>query len=300
MTMGKILITGARGQLGQTLLPHLLKSKLSEKYSIVVSDRYDLDLSRHESIFSFLSSCKPSVIINCGAYTAVDSAETELDLAQQINDKAVGYIASWASNNDCRVIQISTDFVFDGSKGQPYMPGDLPSPIGVYGRTKQAGEKHILESLTDSGVIVRTSWLYSEHGQNFVRTMIRLMSEKSELSIVSDQVGSPTSAHSLAILLIKLIEDQSLCGILHWCDGASISWYDFAVEIQKAALGHGLLKKKIPLSPLKTSDYTAIAERPLYSVLDRSYTLEQLGIIGTDWRSELGKVIERILEKTEG
>ena len=299
MTMGKILITGAKGQLGKTLLPYLSESNLPEKYSVVLSDRDKLNLSRHDSISSFLSSCKPSVIINCAAYTAVDKAEIEFEFAKKINDEAVGHIAGWASKNGCRLIQISTDFVFDGSKGKPYTPGDLATPIGVYGRTKQAGEKHVLEILNGSGVIVRTSWLYSEHRQNFVKKMIRLMSEKPELGVVNDQLGSPTSAHTLAKLLIKLIENQSFCGIFHWCDGASITWYDFAVEIQEAALAQGLLKKRIPLSPLRSADFPTRVTRPLYSVLDRSYTLEKFAIIGTDWRMELGEVIKRISEKTE-
>ena len=293
--MKKILLTGAKGQLGQTFLSHFAQSSLSRKYTLIASDRNDMDLTRLESILSFLSLNKPSVIVNCGAYTAVDIAETEFELAKKVNDEAVGYISNWSSENDCRLIHISTDFVFDGVKRDPYLPSDVACPRGVYGKTKFAGEERILKSHNDNGVIVRTSWLYSEFRQNFVKTMIRLMAEKPDLSVVQDQVGSPTSAHSLVDILLKVIEYQSFSGILHWCDGASISWYDFALEIQKLAFRHGLLKREIAIKPLMTDDYSSLAERPSYSVLDRSHTLEKLGVIATDWRVELEEVIERIL-----
>ena len=197
------------------------------------------------------------------------------------------------------MIHISTDFVFDGAAKKPYSPADLTFPIGVYGKTKLAGEKHILKSLAYSGVIIRTSWLYSEFRQNFVVTMIRLMREKPDLGIVNDQIGSPTSAHSLARVLLKVIDQQNTCGILHWCDGATISWYDFAFEIQRVAFARGLLKKKIPIKPLVTADYPMIAARPPYSVLDRTSTLKRLSMITTDWKAELEEVIERILKKSE-
>ena len=295
--METILLTGASGQLGKTFNLQFEHSSLKEKYTLLAFDKTDMDLTKEESTSSLLSMYRPSVIINCGAYTAVDDAEIESELARKVNDEAVGRISGWASENDCRLIHISTDFVFDGTSEKPYSPDDPAFPTGVYGKTKLAGEKHILKSLTSSGVIIRTSWLYSEFCQNFVITMIRLMAEKPDLGIVSDQVGSPTSAHSLSRVLIKVIEKGSFYGILHWCDGASITWYDFALEIQKVALRYGLLKKKIPLKPLMTVDYPALAARPTYSVLDRSFTIEQLDIVTTDWRIELERVIERILKK---
>ena len=294
--MEKILLTGAKGQLGQTFLLHFTRSDLTKKYTLIPSDRNDMDLTDNESIFSFLSLYKPSVIMNCGAYTAVDKAETECELAKKINDEAVGYISDWTSKNDCRLIHISTDFVFDGKKGAPYVPADTASPTGVYGQTKLAGEERILNSLTERAVIIRTSWLYSEFRQNFVKTMIRLMAEKPDLAVVNDQVGSPTSAHSLARVLIKTLEHQSFSGILHWCDGASISWFDFALEIQKLTSRHGLLKREVILKPLMTEDYPSLAKRPSYSVLDRSCALDHLELPATDWRVELEKVIERILK----
>ena len=295
--MEKLLLTGAKGQLGQTFLNHFDDCSLSTTYTPLALDKKELDLSKEDSLTSLLLSEKPSVIVNCGAYTAVDNAERELELAERINDQAVACISRWAAGNRCRVIHISTDFVFDGVKDKPYLISDPTRPIGVYGQTKLAGEKHILRLLPKTGVIIRTSWLYSEFGHNFVKTMIRMMTEKKELSIVSDQVGSPTSAHTLSRMLIKIIEHKKIFGILHWCDGASISWYDFATEIQKQALEYGLLQREVLLKPVKTEDYPTLAARPSYSVLDRTRTLHQLEISTIDWKAELGKVVKRILDR---
>ena len=295
MNMKTLLLLGAKGQLGQTFRYHFSSSTLADKYSCVSIDVEELDLSKEETIFSFLTSNGPSVIVNCAAYTAVDAAETETCLAQSINDVAVGKIASWASINLCRLIHISTDFVFDGTKREPYLPLDHARPVGVYGKTKLAGEKHVLDSC-DKGIVIRTSWLYSEFGQNFVKTMIKLMMEESELGVVDDQIGSPTSTHSLVNLIFSVIERENFCGILHWCDGASISWYDFALEIQKQAIEQGLLKRRIPLRPLSTEEYETLAVRPAYSVLDRGKTIDQFGVIASSWRAELGMVINRMTE----
>jgi len=294
--MKKLLLTGSKGQLGKTFSAYFSRSDLSKRYLLYCADRNEMDLSKEESISSLLSSLSPSVILNCAAYTGVDKAEQEPELAKNINDDAVANISKWASANFCRVIHISTDFVFDGSKREPYLPSDQTKPIGVYGKTKRAGEKHVLE-LGSSGVIVRTSWLYSDFCNNFVKTMINLMSKKSELSIVCDQMGSPTSAYALSRLLIKIIKQEDFYGILHWCDGACISWFDFAAEIQKQAFKLGLLKNKIPLKPIKTEEYATSAVRPKYSVLDRNGSQAQFSVDFTDWKDELRGVLRRMSEK---
>jgi len=299
LKMKKILLMGANGQLGISFRKCFEESDLAHKWTLSVTDIDEVDLTNTESAIPFLTTCAPSVILNCAAYTEVDKAEQEPELAKEINDNAVADISKWASTNRCRVVHISTDFVFDGRKKEPYLSSDQANPIGAYGKTKLAGEKHVLE-LGSNGVIVRTSWLYSEFCNNFVKTMINLMSKKSELGIVSDQVGSPTSTHSLSQLLIKVIENDNFYGILHWCDGASISWFDFAAEIQKQALTIGLLKKKIPLKPIKTEEYATSAVRPKYSVLDRTYSLEQLNVEITDWKDELKVVLSRLSDEDGG
>ena len=294
--MKKILLMGANGQLGNAFRKCFAESELVNEWTLQETDIDEMDLTSNEPVLSFLASRAPSVIVNCAGYTAVDKAEQEVKLAKKVNDIAVGNITKWACFNSCRVVHISTDFVFDGNKSEPYLPSDQPNPIGVYGRTKVAGEKHVLE-LGSQGVIVRTSWLYSEFCSNFVKTMIDLMRKKSDLDIVNDQIGSPTSAHSLSRLLIKVIGHENFYGILHWCDGASVSWFDFAMEIQRQAFNLGLLKTKIPLKPIKTEQYPTSAKRPKYSVLERNCSKELFNVATKNWKDELQEVITRISEK---
>ena len=292
--MNKLLLTGAEGQLGQTFRVHFPSSGLFEKYALISADVKEMDLTKKNSISEFLETHVPSLIINCGAYTSVDAAEAEVEVATKINDVAVAYITEWASKNSCRVIHISTDFVFDGEKKGPYLPADEPNPLGVYGQTKLAGESHLLKYLPSHGVVLRTSWLYSEFGHNFVKTMIELMKRKKELGVVEDQMGSPTSAHSLVRLLFRLIECDTCGGVIHWCDGATMSWYEFALEIQRQALKCGLLAREIPIKPLTTEEYPTPAVRPSYSALHRGTALEKLGLEETNWQAELKAVVLQI------
>ena len=292
--MNKLLLTGAEGQLGQTFQAYFSSSDLSQKYHLLTADIQEMDLRKKKSISDFLESNIPSLIVNCGAYTSVDTAELEVEAARKVNDHAVSCIARWASENSCRVIHISTDFVFDGRKTEPYSPCDETNPLGAYGETKLAGESHILELLPKRGLVLRVSWLYSEYGHNFVKTMIELMKRKSELGVVNDQIGSPTSTHSLVRVLFSLIEHRTINGVFHWCDGAAISWYDFAIEIQRQAYKHGLLAREIPIKPLTTKDYPTAAVRPRYSVLQRDITLEKSGLHVTNWQAELTTVVLQI------
>ena len=292
--MKTLLLTGAEGQLGQTFRAHFPSSGLLKKYRLLTADTREMDLTKEESILDFLESQIPDLIVNCGAYTSVDTAESEVETATKINDYAVYCIARWASENSCRVIHISTDFVFDGRKREPYSPSDETNPLGAYGKSKLAGESHLLELLPQRGVVLRTSWLYSAYGYNFVKTMIELMKRKSVLGVVNDQIGSPTSTHSLVLVLFSLIEHRTINGVFHWCDGAAISWYDFAIEIQRQAYKHGLLAREIPIKPLTTKDYPTPAVRPRYSVLHRGITLEKFGLHVTNWQAELKTVVLQI------
>jgi dTDP-4-dehydrorhamnose reductase len=189
--------------------------------------------------------------------------------------------------------------VFDGTKSVPYLPTDNACPLSVYGSSKLAGEAALQSRLPDKHTIIRTSWLYSEYGKNFVQTMLRLMKQKDELGVVADQVGSPTSTHSLVALLLTMLSQGIKPGIYHWTDGASISWYEFAQAIQQEAIDQGLLKKKIPIKPLTTKEYPAPAVRPAYSVLDRSKILSDIGMQATDWQQELRLVIKQVAKRTE-
>jgi dTDP-4-dehydrorhamnose reductase len=217
-------------------------------------------------------------------------------LARKINGDAVAVMADWSRKEKRRLIQISTDFVFDGRKRKPYLPNDATKPLGVYGKTKLAGEDYVLNRAGSGGVVIRSSWLYSEFCSNFVKTMIALMRKKNEIKVINDQFGSPTSTYSLVQVLFSIIVDRLVSGIFHWCDGAEITWYDFAVEIQKQAFDIGILGSKIPIRAVDTAAYPTLAKRPSYSVLDRKKTLTQCGAEGVGWKEELRRVIRELAQ----
>ena len=274
-------------------------SELARHSKLLLYDIDRLDLTLGNLVEQELDRIKPHTILNAAAYTAVDQAEKDREAAFAINASAVANLAGWAAGNDCFVVHISTDFVFDGSKSTPLLPEDQACPLSIYGSSKLAGEAALQIGLPDRHVIIRTSWLYSEYGKNFVKTMLRLMNEKDELGVVADQIGSPTSTYSLVRLLVHVLGQRTDPGIYHWTDGASISWYEFAQAIQKEAIEQGLLKKKIPIEPLITKEYPTSAVRPAYSVLDRTKALNELEIEATDWQQELRLVINRIASGAE-
>ena len=296
MTSPLILVTGANGQLGQTLSRLWFESPLPE-YQFKAIDRSELNLSDAESVIAALARLKPTVIVNAAAYTQVDKAESDSIDAHLINAEAVGRIAAWSAENDARLIHISTDFVFDGSSKAPYEPREQTNPLGVYGASKLAGEQQIQELAKQRSAIIRSSWLYCEYGNNFVKTMLRLMTEKDELSVVDDQIGSPTSTHGLAALIFAMILNRNAVGIYHWTDGGSISWFEFALEIQRQALQEGLLSKAISISPILTREYPTPARRPAYSVLDRSRALADFDCPNAGWQAELNVVLKELASK---
>ena len=252
MSFPLIVVTGATGQLGQTLAQLWAESPLPQ-YQLKVLSRSELDIAKAGMTDAVLSELKPSVVVNAAAYTQVDRAESDSESAALVNAQAVGAIARWVAANQARLIHISTDFVFDGTSKTPYSPDQQTGPLGAYGSSKLAGEQQIQALANERSAIVRTSWLYSEFGNNFVKTMLRLMGEKEQLSIVNDQIGSPSSTHGLAALIFAMILRQRYQGIYHWTDGASISWFEFAQEIQGQALQEGLLSKAIPISRIPLS-----------------------------------------------
>jgi len=242
------------------------------------------------------------VIINAAAYTNVDGAETDEELAYAVNAEAVSCLVSWCAANPCRLIQVSTDFVFDGAQRDPYKPDAAPAPLSVYGASKLAGENEILERLPQAGIIVRTSWLYSEFGRNFVKTMLQIMTDKPELKVVNDQIGSPTSAHTLTQFLFQLIQSEISSGMYHWTDGGEISWFDFAEAIYAQGKLAGLLANDVTILPIPSAEYPTPATRPYYSVLDRSSSLALTGSEPQGWESALQNVIRNLahLARTSG
>ncbi len=285
-----VIIFGARGQLGQCLADIVSSGICAEFLS-----REDCDLLQPNSIKRTLDKKKPDFIINAAAYTDVDRAESEAEVAHRINGKAVGAIAEWVSYNRARLIHLSTDFVFDGKSQRPYQINDKMNPLGAYGASKEAGEKQVKELAPKATMVIRTSWVYSEYGSNFVKTMLRLMRESKSLSVVDDQLGSPTYAGSLARIIWTIINmDYFQPGIFHWTDNGTITWYQFACTIQAEATKLGLLNRSIPIKPISTDEYPTSAKRPAYSALDTS-KLEQLtSQKARDWQLNLNYMLNRL------
>ena len=288
-----VLLTGASGQLGQSFRQYWDAAGQGNERKLIALSRDGFDLTDEAGMLNALNKYQPTVLLNAAAYTAVDGAESDRETAFQVNSNAVAVMAHWCKQHTAHMIHVSTDFVFDGKAEEPYQPDHQTSPLGVYGASKLEGEKKLLEVLP-SATIVRTSWLYSEYGHNFVKTMLRLMREKESLGIVDDQRGSPTSTHSLARVLHTLATEKCPGGIYQWNDGANISWYEFAQAIQRLGMESGLLEKAIPLNPLTTADYPTPAQRPAYSVMDRSKALDLPGFSVLSWESELRRVIEAL------
>ena len=280
----KVLIFGAGGQVGRAL------QALAPAGAIITAiDNDVLDLTDSAAIAPYVRSVAPDLIINASGYTAVDKAESEPDLAYAINAEAPGVIAWTAAEIGARLIHISTDFVFDGRASLPYLPDAHTHPLSVYGRSKLAGETAVADA-GGNALTVRTAWVYSAGGANFVETMLRLMRERPAINVVADQIGTPTHADSLARALWKLaVTDQK--GILHFTDAGVASWYDFAVAIYDLGTAAGLLDSAVSINPIPTSAYPTPAARPAHSVLDKSATWALLGYTADHWRHELAAMI---------
>ncbi|APZ42910.1 dTDP-4-dehydrorhamnose reductase [Acidihalobacter ferrooxydans] len=284
----RVLITGGGGQLGAQL------RRVAPSEAVVsVTGRAELDITDAAAVQRHCAAFAPDWIINAAAYTAVDRAESDAQTAHTVNADAVRHLASAAAASGARLLQVSTDFVFDGAQGRPYRPADPPQPLGVYGTTKLAGERSATEVLGGRALIVRTAWVYAAQGRNFVHTMLRLMREREQIGVVADQVGTPTSAHGLARALWALI-DVNASGIHHWTEAGVASWYDFALAIRDEALACGLLERAAHVAPLSTAEYPLPAPRPPYSVLDKSATWGVLGQAAQHWRAALRDVLTEI------
>ena len=300
-----ILLTGAAGQLGQELAPLLARfgnvATVDRNVDSVISpDRLKLDLSDLNRVEILLNRLRPDLVVNAAAYTAVDGAENDSASAFCMNADLPGCIARWAERNGRLLFHFSTDYVFDGQAGQPYRETDETGPINVYGESKLAGEWAIAAS-NCRYIVLRTSWVYSAHGTNFVLSMLRLARERPELSIVSDQTGCPTWARNLASVsgevisrLLKYKSDSKNDGLYHYCDSKITTWYEFAHSIFRIASGLGLLDEIPRMLPLKSSQYPQIAQRPGFSVLDTAAIRDTFGVESMGLNESLAACLEEI------
>ena len=305
--MTNVLVTGSNGQLGSELRS-LVEGEAEATHPGTVSgcapsgalkinyfftDRSNLDISDFDLVKEYIRDKQINIIINCAAYTAVDKAEDDAINADKINHLAVKYLAQIAKEKDIKLIHISTDYVFDGKNYKPYSEDDATNPNGVYGKTKLDGEKAMQEINPKNSIIIRTSWVYSSFGANFVKTMLRLGKEKESLGVIFDQVGTPTYARDLAkaILDILLNINNEKVEIYNYSNEGVLSWYDFAKEIMRMAKIH------CKVNPIETSDYPTPAQRPHYSLLNKSKIKEEFGIIVPYWKDSLDACLKMMGER---
>ncbi len=278
----KVLITGGTGQLGGAL-----QRTAPDHADINAIDIDDVDLTDTAMLRARLVVEAPEIILNAAAYTAVDRAESEEDIARAINAEAVGVMVEAMADTGGKLVHVSTDFVFDGAQSRPYRPDDERAPLSVYGRTKAEGE----DQLRKDDLLVRTAWVYEAGGANFVRTMLRLMKERDQLNVVADQIGSPTWATGLAQTIWGLV-DAEATGTYHHADAGVCSWYDFAVAIAEEAQAIGLIEEAPAIRPITTADYPTPARRPAFSLLDCAATRAMLNDTSVHWRANLRAMLK--------
>ncbi|MDR6733833.1 dTDP-4-dehydrorhamnose reductase [Sphingobacterium sp. 2149] len=281
----KILVTGASGQLGSEI-KELCVNYTNDTFIFV--DREEMPLDNLTQVLSVIEAIDPDLIISGGAYTAVDKAESEAELVDVINHQAVATMAKWAKQNNRKLIHISTDYVFQGTSSTALKEDEPTNPINVYGLSKQKGEEAIITSGADA-IIIRTAWVYSSYGANFVKTMIRLMTDREEISVIGDQVGSPTYAHDLAQVILEIAHSEKWAkGIYHFSNEGEISWYDFAVAIKE------LKNLACDIRPITTAEYPTAAKRPSYSLLDKTKIKQTFGVAVPEWKQSLSNMLAKI------
>jgi len=300
----RVLLTGRDGQLGQALT-----ASIPDRVTLIATRRAELDLADPEACRRAVHTHQPDWVLNAGAYTAVDRAESETDLAMAVNAGAPAAFVEALAASGGRLLQVSTDFVFDGSQGSPYLPDTAIHPLGTYGLTKAEGERAALA--LPGARVLRTSWVYGPVGRNFCLTMLRLHASKAaageELAVVADQVGCPTATHTLAAACWRAIgadpggeggsagdNAESTARLLHWSDAGAASWYDFAVAIGELGVACGLLERAAPVRPITSADYPTPAQRPAYSLLACEASRRQLGLEPLHWRTALAQVLGRL------
>lgn len=287
--MLNVLVTGSNGQLGSDIK----ELSIDYKYNFYFTDRDTLDISNPHAITEFVNNNNINTIINCAAYTAVDKAESDEINADKINHLAVKYLAKISKDKNIKLIHISTDYVFDGTNHMPYVETDITNPNGVYGQTKLDGEKAMQEINPENSIIIRTSWVYSSYGANFVKTMLRLGKEKEQLGVIFDQVGTPTYAGDLAKAILDIISNikNGKVEIYNYSNEGVLSWYDFAKEIMH------MTKSTCQVNPIETIEYPTPAKRPHYSLLNKSKIKKEFNITIPYWKDSLDECLQKMGER---
>ena len=297
----KVLLTGAAGQLGQALI-----AQQPAGIELIATTRQELDLASAESCRAAVHHHQPDWVLNAGAYTAVDKAESEAELAHAVNAGAPAAFAAALHEQDGRLLQLSTDFVFNGRQGTPYRPEQQRDPLGVYGSSKAAGEEAVRAVFGDGsrGLILRTSWVIGPVGKNFALTMLRLHQERDQLGVVADQVGCPTSTLNLAKACWQAIQRSGdgvvLPPVMHWSDAGAASWYDVAVAVGRIGAELGLIDRPADVNPITTADYPTPATRPGYSLLDCTTSRSALQLRGEHWLDALKTILEQVRSAAAG
>ena len=284
--MMKLLVTGVTGQLGSDLVATLK----GQDHEVIAADEERMNFLQPQQAAAMVRAEQPDWVINCAAYTQVDKAESEPEAAFTINRDAPAQLARAVADYGGRFLQVSTDFVFDGSQSRPYTEEDAPNPLGVYGQSKLEGERAVLDALPDA-VILRTAWVYGVHGHNFVKTMLRLAGEGKPLRVVSDQVGTPTWTRDIVMAITALLEQQA-AGTFHFTAAGETSWQGFANAIFEEAVAAGIALKTTRAEPIPTSEYPTAATRPAYSVLDTDKIGPYLPVPIPGWRDSLKKMLQ--------
>jgi dTDP-4-dehydrorhamnose reductase len=282
----KVLVLGGGGQVASAVV-----AAAPAAHHVVVRTRAELDIGDERAVALAFADAGADWVINAAAYTAVDLAEDQPAQATAVNDTAVGVLVAAASTAGCRLLHLSTDFVFDGRSNRAYLPADQTNPLSVYGMSKLGGERRVLAG-EGTGIVLRTAWVYAAAGRNFVLTMLRLMREKEQLNVVCDQIGTPTWAAGIATAIWGLIEAGVPGGVYHWTDLGVASWYDFAVAIQDEALARGLLARAVPITPILSAAYPTRARRPAFSVLDTGSTRAMINVPARHWRHNLRTMLD--------
>ena len=285
----KVLITGAHGQVGRSLL-----ATVPEAVTAIGLSHAELDIGDAAAVHRVIAAQRPQVILNAAAYTAVDRAETDSESARRVNALGPRHLAEAAAAQGARLLHLSTDFVFDGRSSTPYTPEAPTAPLGAYGRSKLEGEQAVRALLPQASVVLRTAWVYAAQGRNFLLTMLRLMAEQHQVRVVCDQIGTPTAASSVAEVLWALTARPEISGVHHFTDAGTASWYDFAMAICEEATRLGLLPPGVTVTPIRSAEYPSAARRPAYSVLDCSTLLAALPVPQRHWRDTLRETLRSL------